>query len=278
MKITRKPQWLNKKIDLKTHKEMGGLLKGLSLNTICREASCPNISECFSCGRATFLILGTKCTRECRFCNVEKGKPEMPDADEPQNVAEAVKRLKLKHVVITSPTRDDLPDYGAGQFAETVKAVRYASPETRIELLVPDFMGDEKVLQIVADVKPDIFGHNVEMPKSLYHIRKGADFERSMTLLKKAADIGMLTKTGIMLGLGESMDEVIELMDDLLEVGVQYFSMGQYLPPSKNHYEVVEFVTPENFEKLKAIAKEKGFRHVESAPYVRSSYMADGYI
>lgn len=277
MKIVRKPEWLNKKIDLKANREMGALLSGLRLNTICREAACPNISECFSCGRATFLILGTACTRECRFCNVTKAVPGAPDKSEPANVAEAVKRLRLAHVVITSPTRDDLPDFGAGHFAETVLAVRAVCPETRIELLVPDFKGSAGSLKSVADTQPDIFGHNLETVKRLYHIRKGADYHLSLKLLKDASDMGLLTKSGIMLGLGETEAEVTELMDHLRGAGVQYFSMGQYLPPSKGHQEVEEFITPEQFQIYKSIALDKGFRHVESAPYVRSSYMADGY-
>lgn len=277
MKITRKPEWLNKKIDLKTHQQMGGLLKGLSLNTICREATCPNISECFSCGRATFLIMGTRCTRECSFCNVAKEIPEKPDSNEPANLAEAVKRLGLAHVVITSPTRDDLPDFGAGHFAETVKAVRKISPGTRIELLVPDFRGSQNSLKIIADVKPDIFGHNLETVSRLYHIRKGADYQLSLELLKRASELGMLAKSGIMAGLGETEDEVEELMDDLREAGVEYFSIGQYLQPSRKHQAVAEFVKPEIFERYKELACKKGFRHAESAPYVRSSYMAEEY-
>lgn len=277
MKIKRKPEWLNKKIDLKAHREMGGLLHGLGLNTICREAACPNISECFSCGRATFLILGTLCTRGCAFCNVAKDTPLPPDTAEPANVAEAVKRLKLAHVVITSPTRDDLPDGGAGHFASVVKAVREISPETRLELLVPDFRGCEDALGTVAEARPDIFGHNLETVPGLYHIRKGADYSLSLSLLKRASDMGLLTKSGIMLGLGETETEVDSLMDDLISAGVQYFSMGQYLQPSKKHQEVAKFVTPEQFDRYKETAVRKGFRHVESAPYVRSSYMAEGY-
>jgi len=277
MKIVRKPEWLNKKIDLKTHQEMGGLLKGLRLNTICREAACPNISECFSCGRATFLIMGTKCTRECSFCNVTKEKPDGLDIHEPENVAEAVKRLRLEHVVITSPTRDDLPDYGAGHFAETVKAIRGVCPETRIEILVPDFRGSLESLRVIAEIKPDIFGHNLETVKRLYHIRKGADYDLSLKLLKDASEMGMLTKSGIMAGLGEKENEVLELMDDLRSAGVEYFSIGQYLQPSRKHQEVVEYIQPEVFYKYKEIAINKGFRHVESAPYVRSSYMAESY-
>ncbi|PLX68838.1 MAG: lipoyl synthase [Denitrovibrio sp.] len=277
MKISRKPEWLNKKIDFRAHQEMSVMLKGFKLNTICSEAACPNISECFSCGRATFLIMGTKCTRECSFCNVSKEKPGELDKEEPANVAEAVKKLGLAHVVITSPTRDDLCDYGAGHFAYTVKAVREVSPETRVELLVPDFRGDLKSLETVAEVKPDIFGHNLETVSRLYHIRKGADYQLSLKLLKNASEMGMLTKSGIMAGLGEKEDEVAELMDDLREAGVDYFSIGQYLQPSRNHYDVAEFVRPEIFDRYKTLAIEKGFKHVESAPYVRSSYMAEEY-
>lgn len=277
MKITKKPEWLNKRLDLNAGREMGAMLSGLSLNTICREAACPNISECFSCGRATFLILGTACTRGCSFCNVSEAAPAVPDGGEPGRVAEAVKRLRLKHVVITSPTRDDLPDGGAEHFAETVRSVRRMSPETRVELLIPDMQGSISSLRIVAGAKPDILGHNLETVRRLYTIRKGADYGRSVELLRNAGNMGILTKSGIMLGLGEKSLEVFELMCDLIDAGVSYFSMGQYLPPSRKHYEVSEFITPDQFEQYRHKAIEKGFRHVESAPYVRSSYMAEGY-
>ncbi|PLX68903.1 MAG: lipoyl synthase [Denitrovibrio sp.] len=277
MKIERKPEWLKKKIDFKAHEDMGKMLKGLNLNTICREASCPNISECFSCGRATFLILGTACTRACTFCNVSNETPQTPDIDEPSNVAKAVKKLGLEHVVITSPTRDDLSDYGAGHFAKTVLAVRELTPNVRIEILVPDFNGDEDSLNIIADVKPDIFGHNVETVNSMYHIRKGADYQLSLDLLKRAAEKGMVTKSGIMLGLGEMCDEIMEVIQDIRNADVSYLSIGQYLPPSRKHQPVTEYVTPSKFEKMKDFALSLGFKHIESGPYVRSSYMAEGY-
>jgi len=279
MKIRKKPEWLNKRLDLKAHTQMGKMLKGLSLNTICAEAACPNISECFSSGRATFLILGTRCTRECTFCNVTKDSPEKPDMQEPANVAKAVEKLGLRHVVITSPTRDDLSDFGAGHFSETVKEIKKLCPETRIELLVPDFQNDRKAVETVLSTKPDIFGHNLETVKRLYSIRKGADYELSLSVLKTALEISpaVITKSGIMLGLGETESETEALMDDLISAGVSYLSMGQYLPPSKKHQELEEFITPELFEKYKNTAIKKGFSHVESAPYVRSSYMADGY-
>lgn len=279
MKIKKKkPEWLKKKIDFKAHEDMGRMLKGLDLNTICREASCPNISECFSCGRATFLILGTACTRACTFCNVSNDIPQQPNDDEPSNVAKAVHKLGLEHVVITSPTRDDLPDYGAGHFAKTIAAIRKLSPDVRIEILVPDFRGDEGALRIIAEAKPDIFGHNIETVESLYDIRKGADYQLSLDLLKKrAAEMGMLTKSGIMLGLGELCDETMEVMEDIRNAGVSYLSIGQYLPPSKNHQPVAEYITPSKFEKMKGFALGLGFKHVESGPYVRSSYMAEGY-
>lgn len=277
MRIKRKPLWLNKKIDLQAHREMGAMLKDLSLNTICREAACPNISECFSCGRATFLILGTKCTRGCAFCNVELDTPEKADGEEPFNVARAVEKLGLSHVVITSPTRDDLADGGAEQFALTVRAVREISPETRIELLVPDLKGDADALRVVAESEPDIFGHNLETVSRLYSIRSGADYGLSLELLAKAHRAGLVTKSGIMAGLGETETEVFALMDDLRTAGVEYFSVGQYLMPSRKHHPVAEYVAPDIFEKYKETAYAKGFRHVESAPYVRSSYMAEVY-
>jgi lipoic acid synthetase len=280
MKIERKPEWLRKKVPQGEQAAMRGLLSELKLNTVCQQALCPNISECFGCGQATFLILGKDCTRQCSFCNVDKApSPQAPDADEPRRLAEAVLRLKLSHVVITSPTRDDLPDGGAGHYVATVNAVREKSPDTALELLVPDFGGDQASLVAVLASRPAILAHNLETVPRLYAVRKGADYQRSLTLLERAAVLEPLipTKSGVMLGLGEQADEVAAVMQDLRRVGCSYLSLGQYLAPSKRHQSVVEYIQPERFDDLRRQALELGFRHVESGPYVRSSYHAADY-
>lgn len=258
---------------------MRQLLGELRLNTVCQQALCPNISECFSCGQATFLILGRNCTRLCSFCNVEKSPPLPVDGDEPARVAEAVARLKLSHVVITSPTRDDLPDGGASLYAATVAAIRAASPETRIELLIPDFQGAVASLETVAMSGPDIIAHNVETVPRLYGIRSGADYRRSLDVLRTCAGLApeLRTKSGIMLGMGEEEGEVLQVFRDLRDAGCAYLSIGQYLAPSRRHYPVREYVRPEQFESLRLQALGMGFSHVESGPYVRSSYHAGKY-
>jgi lipoic acid synthetase len=258
---------------------MRRLLGYLRLNTVCQQALCPNISECFACGQATFLILGKNCTRHCSFCNVEKTVPLAVDNNEPSRVAEAVARLKLSHVVITSPTRDDLPDGGAGIYAATVAAIRRSSPATRIELLIPDFQGNVPSLETVAMSRPDIIGHNVETVPRLYQIRSGADYGRSMDVLRLCADLApdIRIKSGIMLGMGEMEEEVLQVFRDLRDAGCVYLSIGQYLAPSRLHYPVRNYVLPELFESLRVLALEMGFSHVESGPYVRSSYHAGQY-
>jgi lipoic acid synthetase len=258
---------------------MRALLGELRLNTVCQQALCPNISECFRSGQATFLILGRNCTRLCSFCNVEKHAPEPVDQDEPARVADAVVRLKLAHVVITSPTRDDLPDGGAGLYAATVAAIRAASPGTRIELLIPDFEGNCKDVATVMASEPDIIAHNLETVPRLYHIRNGADYRRSLELLRLCVELASAipVKSGIMLGMGETGDEVVQVLGDLRAVGCVYLSIGQYLAPSRRHYPVAEYVRPELFENLRETALGMGFVHVESGPYVRSSYHAGHY-
>ena len=279
MRPSRRPEWLQKKISPAAHGDMERLLDGLGLHTVCREAHCPNISECYGCGQATFLILGTICTRMCSFCNVTKREPLPPEADEPARVAEAVRLLDLHHVVITSPTRDDLPDGGATIFADTVRAVRAASPGTSVELLIPDFRGIRDCVAKIAASRPDIVGHNLETVPRLYHIRAGADYRRSLDVLRMIGEIDpeLRTKSGIMLGMGEEEDEVLRTLADLREVGCAYLSIGQYLAPSRLHHPVAEFVPPEIFERYRGIALSMGFRHVESGPYVRSSYLAERY-
>jgi len=280
MKLQRKPEWLRKKVNPGEQAEMRALLGELRLNTVCRQALCPNIAECFSCGQATFLILGRDCTRQCSFCNVDKApRPLPPDADEPRRVAEAVLRLGLRHVVITSPTRDDLSDGGASHYAATVAAIRKQSPDTAVELLVPDFGGDQSALQTVLAARPAILAHNLETVPRLYAVRKGADYRRSLQLLERAAAAADAapTKSGIMLGLGETEDEVVNVLQDLRQVGCSYLSIGQYLAPSKRHQPVVEYILPERFEELRQQALGLGFRHVESSPYTRSSFHAANY-
>ena len=279
MKIERKPEWLQKRVNPGDQSEMRLLLGELRLNTVCQQALCPNISECFACGQATFLIMGRNCTRQCSFCNVEKTEPLAVDLDEPGRVAEAVSRLKLSHVVITSPTRDDLSDGGAGLYAATVEAIRSLLPATRIELLIPDFQGSRHSLERVVASRPDIIAHNVETVPRLYHIRSGADYDRSLLALRLCSELapGIRVKSGIMLGMGEREDEVREVLRNLREVGCVYLSVGQYLAPSRQHYPVQEYVRPELFEFLRETALNLGFSHVESGPYVRSSYHAGQY-
>lgn len=280
MNIQRKPEWLRKKINPGEQGEMRQLLGELRLNTVCQQALCPNISECFSCGQATFLILGKNCTRLCSFCNVEKTAPLPVDSGEPARVAEAVARLKLSHVVITSPTRDDLADGGAALYSNTVAAIRAASPLTRIELLIPDFQGSATSLETVVSSCPDIIAHNVETVPRMYHIRSGADYSRSLEVLKRCAKMApeIHTKSGVMLGMGETESELIQVFRDLRNAGCVYLSIGQYLAPSRKHYQVQEYVAPERFDSLRLQALEMGFSHVESGPYVRSSYHAGKYL
>jgi len=279
MELTRKPAWLQKKITPSAHGEMDGMLKELRLNTVCQQARCPNITECFSKRQATFLILGRICTRLCSFCSVSKETPHALDPDEPANVAAAICRLGLSHVVITSPTRDDLEDGGADAYAETVRRIRAASPKTKVELLVPDFLGDAGALATVVESSPDILGHNLETVPRLYQIRSGADYRRSLALLAEAhrLDPALKTKSGLMLGLGEEEDELFSVLEELLETGCSYLSLGQYLAPSRLHYPVQRYLEPELFERYKERALAMGFAHVESGPYVRSSYHAESY-
>lgn len=280
MKIERKPEWLQKKIKPSDQAGMRHLLDELRLNTVCQQALCPNISECFSCGQATFLILGKSCTRLCSFCNVEKTAPQAVDLDEPARVAEAVARLRLSHVVITSPTRDDLGDGGAQMFAETVAAIRLSSPETRIELLIPDFQGDRASLETVLGARPDIIAHNVETVPRLYHIRQGAEYARSLELLRLCGELApeIPAKSGLMLGMGEHEEEVLQVLHDLRQASCSFLSIGQYLAPSRRHFPVAEFIRPELFDQLREQALKLGFSHVESGPYVRSSYHAGRYV
>lgn len=259
------------------------ILRELNLNTVCEEALCPNRWECFSKKTATFMILGKICTRNCRFCNVEGGIPESPDQTEALKVAEAVKKLGLKHVVITSVTRDDLEDGGASCFAEVIiqiKKLKAENPVT-VEVLIPDFKGSFNALKTVVEQNPDILNHNLETVKELYHkVRPQADYHRSLELLENAKKINpkIITKSGIMVGLGEKRDEVVNLFKDLRKTGCDFITIGQYLSPSKNHLKVSEFVRPEVFKEYEEICREMGFKFVQAAPLVRSSYHAADFI
>ena len=273
----KKPDWLRVRHDGATVERMNRLMSKLSLNTVCREANCPNMGECFKKNTATFMILGSNCTRHCRFCNVTKEGVLAPDPREPQNVAEAAGQLGLSHIVVTSVTRDDLPDGGAVHFAKTIEALRQKLPKATVEVLIPDLKGHEASLDSVINARPDVIGHNVETVPSLYgRVRPEAQYRRSLEVLryvkKTAPDI--ITKTGIMVGLGETPEEVGQVMDDLVEVGCDILTVGQYLRPTLSHIEVAEYVTPGQFDEYKALGEEKGIRFVASSPLVRSSYNA----
>ncbi|GAB4297069.1 MAG: lipoyl synthase [Desulfuromonadia bacterium] len=276
--MTRRPPWLDRKITPSRHREMERILGALSLSTVCREACCPNISECYGRGEATFLILGRECTRRCAFCAVSSALPSPPDPDEPRRVAEGVEALRLSHVVITSPTRDDLPDGGSSHYAATVEAIRLRSPETTVELLIPDFQGDRGAIQTVIDASPPIVGHNVETVPRLYAVRDGASYNRSLGVLETLSRCGFRgVKSGIMLGLGETITEVMRVMEDLRRVGCTLLSIGQYLAPSRRHHPVIRHIPPDDFQRLEEAAYTLGFSHVESGPYVRSSFNAARY-
>lgn len=274
----RKPDWLKiKTLGGKNRTQVEELLGRLSLHTVCEEANCPNIMECFSSRTATFMILGSMCTRNCTFCNVTKGKTQEVDVNEPLHVAEAVKELGLMHVVVTSVTRDDLPDGGAEHFAKVINKIREINPGVAIEVLIPDFKGSRSALQTVIDARPEIINHNIETVPRLYkEVRPMAVYERSLELIKnvKISDETILTKSGIMLGLGENWDEVIESFRDLRNAGCDLLTVGQYIAPSLKHHPVIEYIHPDVFEKYKEKALEMGFKYVSSGPLVRSSYHA----
>jgi len=261
--------------------ETRGIVKSLGLHTVCEEAQCPNLGECWGHKTATFMLLGDTCTRNCSFCAVAHGKPLAIDPHEPSKVGEAVARLGLQHVVVTSVDRDDLPDGGAAHFAATVDSIRRAAPECRIEVLVPDFQGRLESVQTVVAAPVDIFNHNVETVPRLYRrVRPGAKYERSLAVIEAARDPSgrRLTKAGLMLGLGEELDEVRRVFDDLRHIGCDILTMGQYLRPSRDHIAVERYVTPEEFATLGDEARARGFRHVESGPLVRSSYHAWAHV
>ncbi len=258
--------------------KLKAMLRKLNLHTVCEEANCPNIGECFSRKTATFMIMGDICTRACPYCDVKHGKPKPLDENEPENVAKAVQKLGLRYVVITSVDRDDLPDGGASHFAKTVKKVREFNPDCQIEVLIPDFKGDINALKIVVDSKPDVINHNIETVPSLYKTsRHRGNYKLSLGVLEniKKLDSSILSKSGMMVGLGETKEEVIQVMKDLINVGCDILTIGQYLQPSLNHYSVKKYYTDDEFEELKQIGYSLGFKEVYSGKLVRSSYRAE---
>lgn len=281
----KKPDWIRVKLPRDpAFWSTKGLISDLKLHTVCEEAQCPNRWECWSQGTATFMIAGDRCTRACGFCAVKTAKPFALETDEPQRVAQATKRLGLKHVVITAVARDDVADGGAEHFARTIEAVRAEVEGIVIEILVPDFNGKDEALAVVMHARPHIFNHNLETVERLTPlVRSRAKYHRSLQVLKRAKELSteigtkVATKSGLMLGLGETETELFQAMDDLLEHGVTVLTLGQYLRPSPQHLPVIEYVHPETFENYKEIARRKGFRHVASAPLVRSSYHASDF-
>ena len=277
--IKRKPPWLRVPPPWgEKYSAVRKQLKATGLHTVCEAAKCPNIGECFNLGTATFLLMGDVCTRHCRFCNISSGKVQALDSNEPLNIAKAVASLKLKFAVITSVTRDDLPDGGACHFAETIKAVRELSPSTGIEVLIPDLQGDVKALETIIAAGPDVINHNIETIERLYpEVRPEADYRRSLDLLNYVAhhsNNSIISKSGLMLGLSEATEEVLKVLTDLKEAGCSSVTIGQYLPPSDKHYPLYEYVTPEVFNSIGRQARKIGFKHVMSSPLVRSSYHA----
>ena len=277
MTTLRKPDWL--KISLETgerYTETKKIVEMNRLHTICSSGHCPNASKCWGIGTATFMIAGDICTRSCKFCATKTGRPLPLNEEEPMKVAKSVKLMKLKHCVITSVDRDDLEDKGAEHWRKTIEAIRKENPDTTIEVLTPDFDGREELIDTVLSAKPDVFSHNMETVKRLTDAtRSKAKYDISLTTLKYATDKQFITKTGIMLGLGETKSEVVEIMSDVRKIGVQLFTIGQYLQPTKQHLEVKEYITPEQFIEYKEIGMQMGFKNVESGPLVRSSYMAE---
>lgn len=275
--MEKKPEWLKVRFNQSDVDEVAELMRDLKLNTVCKEANCPNLGECYRKHTSTFMLLGSNCTRNCRFCNVSCAKPEPVDPEEPKNVAVAAKKLGLRHVVLTCVTRDDLPDGGAKQFADTVSEIRKLCPNTTVETLISDMKMNTEALDIVIASHPEVINHNVETVKELQEaVRPQAGYERSLDVLRycKKKDPSILTKTGFMVGLGETDEQIDGLLDDILATGCDILTIGQYLQPTKEHYPLARYATPEDFARYKEIALKKGFRHVASAPLARSSYKA----
>jgi lipoic acid synthetase len=277
---SKKPNWLKVKLPIgEEYRKVRELVSDNKLHTICESGNCPNMGECWGAGTATFMILGNICTRSCGFCAVATGRPSAVDKNEPLRVANSVKIMGVKHCVVTSVDRDDLKDGGAQIWVETINTIREVSPGTTLETLIPDFQGKWDNLQMVVDVAPEIISHNLETVRRLTkQVRIQAKYDRSLEVLKRVSDAGVRAKSGVMLGLGETEEEVLETMDDLVNAGVSIMTLGQYLQPTKKHLEVVEFITPEKFEYYKEIGLKKGLKYVESGPLVRSSYHAEKHL
>lgn len=276
----RKPEWLKINIGAnERYTETKRIVESHCLHTICSSGRCPNMGECWGKGTATFMIAGDICTRSCKFCNTQTGRPLPLDMDEPTHVAESIALMKLSHAVITSVDRDDLPDLGAGHWARTITEIKRVNPETTIEVLIPDFQGRSELIDLVVKAHPEIISHNMETVRRISPlVRSAADYDTSLRVIRRIAESGITAKSGIMAGLGETPEEVEELMDDLLAAGCSILTIGQYLQPTHRHYPVAEYVTPDQFEQYRLIGLEKGFAQVESAPLVRSSYHAEKHI
>ncbi|PLX05220.1 MAG: lipoyl synthase [Marinilabiliales bacterium] len=276
----RKPEWLKINIPSgKEYKSVRQIVESHKLHTICTSGHCPNMHECWGRGTATLMILGDICTRSCKFCNVKTGRPLPADLKEPERVANSVKLMGLKHVVLTSVDRDDMDDLGAGIWAETIRQIKKTTPNTTMETLIPDFDAKEDLIQIVLDAGPEVVSHNLETVRRLTpSTRSRAKYDVSLKTLQIIANSKSVAKSGIMVGIGETPAEVYELMDDLLAVGVEVLTIGQYLQPTKKHLEVLEYVTPEQFKEYETVGLEKGFKYVESSPLVRSSYRAEKHV
>lgn len=276
----RKPEWLKIKLPhgFKT-KDVVGLLNDRHLHTICSSGMCPNRAECWGAGTATFMIGGNICTRNCRFCNVTTGRPLPLDPKEIDDIAKSVSELNLRHIVITSVDRDDLPDQGANHWAQTIRTIKERCPGVTMEVLIPDFQGRTDLLDIVIAAGPEIISHNMETVERLTpEVRRVATYRRSLDVIRYVASKGIRTKSGIMLGLGETRDEILQTMDDLLAAGCEVMTIGQYLQPTKQHYQVQAYIHPDTFAEYAEIGKQKGFRHIESSPMVRSSYHAERHL
>jgi len=275
-----RPEWLKVRIPSgENYSRLNKIMREHDLHTVCEEARCPNVAECWNSGTATFMILGDTCTRSCGFCAVKTGRPTFLDTEEPERVADAARLMDLRHVVITSVNRDELPDGGASVFAETIRATRRANPKTRIEVLIPDFKGKDESLELIFDAKPDILNHNTETVPSMYRlVRPQAKYQWSLKVLRRAKEEGFISKTGIMLGLGESREELVRVMADLVEIKVDILTLGQYLQPTQHHLPVARFLHPDEFKELHDIGMDMGFRNVEAGPLVRSSYHAEQHI
>jgi lipoic acid synthetase len=277
MERNRRPEWLKVRFSVNENfQNLKEIVNSNELHTVCQEARCPNQGECWGRGTATLMILGDVCTRSCGFCAVKTGRPPIYDKNEPYRVAEAVRKMNLKHVVITSVNRDELPDQGAAVWAQTIREIRNASPGTSIEVLIPDFKGEFEPLKMVIDAHPEILSHNIETVPSLYRrVRPQAKYERSLELLRISKEHGMTTKSGIMVGLGETFEQVLDVLRDGRSVDLDIFNIGQYLQPTKSHLPVERFVHPDEFAEYKKFGMSIGYKHVESGPLVRSSYHAE---